>query len=315
MIKKYLPKTLAAITLAFVVFIATASSAQASAANSLSVFTGFQPYGGASQPLASAGSAGVISKPTSTPPIPLASAPYYGHMLATNSNGTPDTNSINWASSGNFFDWAAYSKKYLIWCGNMGGVPDGQMQVDVSVNGSDTYLDLPGVRKYGHWAGEWWRQGEDGATWVGPPTWFNGKTARIAAQNPGLMVVRFTFIEDAPPATTTATYLSGIVTVKSSLIPVPNTAIAGGDEIWNSPAAVAGSVITISHNSIPPNTNQNSSCGPWSGPSTDNISWSGPASDIGKGAYWHGSLWVNGCNVNSNYSTPYIDEIAIPTGW
>ncbi|MEI6741928.1 MAG: hypothetical protein WCK71_02300 [bacterium] len=209
MIKKYLLRTLAALALAFVIIISTSSHAQAAAPNSLAVFTGFQPYGGTVTPAVGVGgTATVVGKRTSNGlTIPLSGYPYYGNHLDTDNNGSPNTNSTLWGTDGNFYGYSFQSRKYLIWCGNSGGVPDGEMQVDVTLAfqnsqsggyASATELNVGGVIKTGHWAGEWWRQGEDGETWVGFSTYFNGQNARIVALNPGLMVVKFTFIEDAP---------------------------------------------------------------------------------------------------------------------
>lgn len=209
MIKKYLLRTLAALALAFVITISSSSHAQAAAPNSLFVLTGYQPYGGSVTPAVGVGGiATVVGKGTSNGlTIPLSYYPYSGNHLDTNNNGSPDTNSTLWGTDGNFYGYSFQSRKYLIWCGNSGGVPDGEFQVDVNLAfqnsqsggyASATELNVGGVIKTGHWAGEWWRQGEDGETWVGFKTYFDGQNARIVALNPGLMVVKFTFIEDPP---------------------------------------------------------------------------------------------------------------------
>jgi len=203
MIKKYIIRTIAALALAFVIVISSSPHAQAYNANSLLVLTGFQPYGGTITPAVGVGGvAGVVPVPGR---IPIAASPYNGNHLDTDNNNSPNTNTIDlWGTSGNFYGYSFQSWRYLIWCGAQGGLSVGELQVDVSLafaNGgfaNDTQLNVGGVVKTGRWVGEWWRQGEDGETWVGFSTYFNGRTARIATSNPGLMVVKYTFIEDAP---------------------------------------------------------------------------------------------------------------------
>ncbi len=204
MIKKYFLRTLAALALGFVIVISASPHAQAYSPNSLVVFTGFKAYG--STVITPAVGVGGVAKVVPVDGlIPVQASPYYGNHLDTNNNGSPDTNSIGlWGTSGDFYGYSFQSWKYLIWCGAEGGVPAGDLKVDVSLafaNGgyaNDTQLTVGGVVKTGRWVGEWWRQGEDGETWVGFSTYFNGRTARIATSNPGLMVVKYTFIEDAP---------------------------------------------------------------------------------------------------------------------
>jgi hypothetical protein len=215
MIKKYIIRTIAALALAFVLVISASPNAKAAAPNSLAVFTGFQPYGGTITPALGVG--GVIDVVPVPGLIPVVASPYNSKHLDTDNNGSPDSNSTLWATAGNYYNYSFTTKDKLIWCGNSGGVPDGQFRVNVSLvsapgGASDTQLNVGGVVKTGRWSGEWWRQGEDGETWVGFSTYFTGRTASIVALNPGLMVVKFTFIEDppAPPPT----YLGQIQTVK-----------------------------------------------------------------------------------------------------
>ena len=202
MIKKYIIRTIAALVLGFVIVISASPHAQAYSPNSLLVFTGFQPYGGTITPAVGVG--GVIDVVPVPGRIPITASPYNGNHLDTDNNGSPNTNSTLWGTDGNYYGYSFQTKNYLIWCGKQGGLNDGELQADVSLafaNGgyaNDTQLIVGGVVKTGRWVGEWWRQGEDGETWVGFSTYFNGRTARIATSNPGLMVVKYTFIEDAP---------------------------------------------------------------------------------------------------------------------
>jgi len=257
MIKKYLLRTLAALALAFVIIISTSSHAQAAAPNSLMVFTGFQPYGGAVTPAVGVGGvATVVDKTTSNGlTIPLSSKPYYGNHFDTNNNGRTDANSILWGTDGSLFGYSFQLWKYLIWCGNSGGVPDGEMQVDVTLAfqndgyASATQLNVGGVIKKGHWAGEWWRQGEDGEDWVGFKTSFTGQNARIVALNPGLMVVIFTFIEDAP------SYSGTIQT---------NKRLASNSAVLSTASAPGNSKIELKSPYSTSPFDSNSSANPWS---------------------------------------------------
>jgi len=212
MINKYLLRTLAVLALAFVIIISTSPHAAASDANSLLVLAGFQGNDGKpAQPVDVKGTATVLGKTASngivipigpweqsnTKATRYAQELYKGNHLDTDNNGSTDSNSINWATSENLFGYSRQSWNKLIWCGNAGGVPDGEMQLDVTVGGSDDELMVGKEKKYGKWVGQWWRQAEDGTGWVGFYTGFTGRNARITALNPGLMVVKYTFVENS----------------------------------------------------------------------------------------------------------------------
>ena len=235
MIKKYFLRTIAALALAFVIAISASPHAQAAAPNSLLVLTGFRAHGGTTitPAVGVAGVATVVNKTTSNGlTIPLSGSPYYGNHFDTNNNGSPDANSILWGTSNNFYGYSYSTMNKLIWCGNSGGVPDGEFRVNVSLafaNGgyaNDTQLIVGGVAKSGHWEGQWRRQGEDGETWVGFDTYFTGRTAEIIPLNPGLMVVFFTFIEDPP-----VNFFGKMTTTKKLGTTTPSTGDVGGANV------------------------------------------------------------------------------------
>jgi hypothetical protein len=293
MIKKYIIRTIAALALAFVLVISASPNAKAAAPNSLAVFTGFQPYGGTITPALGVG--GVIDVVPVPGLIPVVASPYNSKHLDTDNNGSPDSNSTLWATAGNYYNYSFTTKDKLIWCGNSGGVPDGQFRVNVSLvsapgGASDTQLNVGGVVKTGRWSGEWWRQGEDGETWVGFSTYFTGRTASIVALNPGLMVVKFTFIEDppAPPPT----YIGQIETQKRMN--------AAGNPYVTEPVLLNAKTQIYQANGAEFRCGNFFTC-----------------SNTGLNSWATGVvMWVNPAEVTSNdNSTGYLSKIDVPFGY
>ena len=242
MIKKYLLRTIAALALAFVIAISASPHAQAAAPNSLFVLTAFQPYGGTAEPFNAGGTAVVLGKAASAATnnriIPIGPWPqsgtqasedqqnkYKGNHLDTNNNGSTDANSISWATSGTPNNFGGYSYQLwqdLIWCGEAGGLPEGALNVDVTVGGYDTVISVGNVLKYGRWSGQWWRQ--DAGVIQGGTNNFDGRFIRITAINPGTIVVKYTFIEDPPSGTLSTTKLE--VNYGGSTVASPAAAVA-----------------------------------------------------------------------------------------
>lgn len=200
-----LPKLLILIIFSLLSFIFFSPKVHAAAPASLVIFTSFKPWLSASStPVDMGGYINTVEKTTTNNIfIPIAQYPYNGKMLETNGgNVRPDSNSVMWGTSGDFYDAAYTVRNQLIWCGNSVGVPNGQFEADVSVNfqnGSfvdDNSLVINGVKRKGHWEGYWYRDLGNGRKT--PNDAFKGKVARVAAFNPYTTVVSFTFVEDAP---------------------------------------------------------------------------------------------------------------------
>jgi|GEM_PF-3023810 len=199
-------------------FAGLSSPASAAGANpaDLQVGTSFQPYGGAIVALPSVPfSVDVVGVANS---IPVADCPYNGYHLDYNKSlgngcdggGTnPETNSITgvYTDGGpdDFFG-NPYSKKLfdqLIWCGQAGGITEGNFKVQVTVNpgANKNQITYGGVTKKGKWnvvAGE---LGGSKSLVIADDT----NVVQAVAYNPYTTLVLFNFIEDPPPPGTLKT--------------------------------------------------------------------------------------------------------------
>jgi len=122
--------------------------------------------------------------------IPLAGDPYNGSHLDSDNSGRPDTNDIRLYANTPFYNWGVASKENFIWCGNYGGVPDGEFELDVELF-PNQYLGE------GHWEVQWFEM-YGGLTYVASSV-VQGTKARVQALNPRQTSVWFTFVENSPP--------------------------------------------------------------------------------------------------------------------
>jgi hypothetical protein len=139
-------------------------------------------------------------------PIPLAGDPYNGQHLDSDNSGRPDTNDIRLYANTPFYNWGVVSKDNFIWCGNYGGVPDGQFELDVELF-PNQYLGE------GRWEVQWFEK-YGGLTYVASSV-LQGTKARVQALNPRQTSVWFTFVENppTPPVLVTPPASVGSITI------------------------------------------------------------------------------------------------------
>ena len=192
-----------------------ASAAGAAPAN-LQVGTSFTPYGGAIVALPSVPfSVAVVGVANS---IPVADCPYKGYHLdydkslgnGCDGGGTnPETNSITgvYTDGGpDVFLGNPYSKKFfgeLIWCGQAGGITEGNFKVQVTVNpgANKNQITYDGVTKTGKWKVLAVENGGNNSLVIAD----DSNVAQAVAYNPYTTSVLFNFIEDPPPPGTLKT--------------------------------------------------------------------------------------------------------------
>ncbi|MEI6716748.1 MAG: hypothetical protein WCK87_03430, partial [Candidatus Saccharibacteria bacterium] len=125
--------------------------------------------------------------------IPLQPYPYYGSHLDSDNSGLPDANDVALYPTTSWYQWGIAVKPFFIWCGNAGGVPAGQFEIDINIADgvNPPYLGA------GHWEYQWFEK-YGGLTYVASGVQ-QGTLARAQAINPRQTSVWFTFVEDPPP--------------------------------------------------------------------------------------------------------------------
>ena len=172
-------------------------------------------YTGAETPVLNAYvTARVVRKPVtlqsgSPKTIPLQPYPYYGTHLDSDNSGRPDANDVALYPTTSWYQWGIAAKPFFIWCGNAGGVPAGQFEVDVNIADGQAPPSLGA----GHWEYQWFEK-YGGATYVASGVQ-QGTLARVQAVNPRQTSVWFTFVEDppTPPVAVTPPPSVGSITI------------------------------------------------------------------------------------------------------
>ena len=172
-------------------------------------------YTGAETPVLNAYvTARVVKKPVTLESgalksIPLQPYPYYGTHLDSDNSGRPDANDVALYPTTSWYQWGIAAKPFFIWCGNAGGVPAGQFEVDVNIADGQAPPSLGA----GHWEYQWFEK-YGGATYVASGVQ-QGTLARVQAVNPRQTSVWFTFVEDppTPPVAVTPPPSVGSITI------------------------------------------------------------------------------------------------------
>ncbi len=151
----------------------------------------------------------VSLQPNNSPKsIPLNPYPYYGNHLSSDGIGLPDTNDEALFPTISWYQWGLAFKNNYIWCGNAGGVPEGQFEVDVDIADGR----WPPYLGQGHWEYQWFEK-YGGLTYVASGVQ-QGTKARVQAVNPRQTSVWFTFVEDPPaPVVVTPPPSVGSITI------------------------------------------------------------------------------------------------------
>jgi hypothetical protein len=195
------------ILLSFVAFtglILGSGMANAAAPAPLEVGMAFRPYGGDAVPLNYGARVKVVPKVTTNGiTIPIAASPYFGRHFDINNNGSPDNNDhtfgIDTTPKTNIFGGTFGSTllKNFTWCGNSGGVPDKEFQMDVSVyySGAGNEITYNGRTYKGSWVGFY---NFEAPGTLGEKSFFNGSSIRVPALNPYKNFVYFEFKEASP---------------------------------------------------------------------------------------------------------------------
>ncbi len=200
-----------------------ANKALASAPADLAVGMALQKHNVQGQvPLDYGATVNVVPKRTSNGiDIPIQGGQYNGNHLDLDGNGSPERNGFSFGVGPvvtNSVFGGTYYRRYfnnLVWCGNSVGVPNGEFELDVSVqyaSGAHTQtISWEGHNYTGRWQGYWHFEG------YGQSRFFNGTTARVPALNPSTTFVFFVFVEDPP-----LPIFTGTIKIEKHLVPGDN---------------------------------------------------------------------------------------------
>ncbi|MSR89608.1 hypothetical protein EXS53_01615 [Patescibacteria group bacterium] len=200
------------------------ASAAGAAPSDLKVGTSYQPHSGS---IVALPSVPFKVEVVNGGGVPVTSCPYAGfHLNYISANNTcgssPETNTITGVSTGAATDttttetlfWTPYKVRNfdaLMWCGQAGGIAEGNFKVRVTVNpgGNNNQITVGGVTKSGKWNILAYEYG--GGNFTNTAT--NTNSIEAVAYNPYTTLVLFNFVED-PPTTPSLIFTGKMVTNK-----------------------------------------------------------------------------------------------------